>query len=124
MGMDFYIHATAGDGKSLTLKEARRIEATPILRWLGVSDKDIYDNTYMEGVFTLEQLATLKEAIAYDADESRNIDWDLDFDWSMVHVLGDQPWDNEVRSALKWATIDLIVKCSDLGWTIGWNFDQ
>ena len=122
MGMDFTIYATAGDGKSLTLKEARRTEATPILRWLGVSDKDIYDNTYMEGVFTLEQLATLKEAIAYDADESRNVDWD--FDWSTVFVPGSKPWDEHVRSALKWATINLIVKCSDLGWTIGWCFDQ
>ena len=121
MGMDFYIYAAAGDGKSLTLKEARRIEAPPILRWLGVSAEDIYDNTYMEGVFTLEQLATLKEAIAYDADESLDIDWDVD--WSGVHVLGGhEPWDNEVRDALKWATIDLIVKCSDLGWTIGWHF--
>ena len=122
MGMDFAIYATAGDGKSLTLKEARRTEATPILRWLGVSDEGICDSTYMEGVFTLEQLATLKEAIAYDADESLNIDWDVD--WSMVHVLGAQPWDNEVQSARKWATINLIVKCSDLGWTIGWHFNQ
>lgn len=120
MGMDFYIYATAGDGKSLTLKEARRTEATPILRWLGVSDKDIYDNTYMEGVFTLEQLATLREAIA--SLTHRNVDWD--FDWSTVFVPGSEPWDDEVRSALKWATIGLIVKCSDLGWTIGWCFDQ
>ena len=122
MGMDFTIYATAGDGKSLTLKEARRTEATPILRWLGVSNEDIYNNTYMEGVFTLEQISTLKEAIAYDADETLNIDWD--YDWSMVHVLGEQPWDNEVRGALKWALIGLIVRCSDLGWTIGWHFDQ
>ena len=122
MGMDFYIYATAGDGKSLTLKEARRTEATPILCWLGVSDKDIYDNTYMEGVFTLEQIATLKEAISYDADESRNVDWD--FDWSTVPVLGSEPWDEHVRDALKWATIELIVKCSDLDWPIGWCFDQ
>lgn len=122
MGMDFTIYATAGDGKSLTLKEARRTEATPILRWLGVSDEDICDNTYMGGVFTPEQIAALKEAIAYDAEEDLNIDWD--FDWSTVHVLGAQPWDDEVRSALKWATIDLIVKCSDLGWTIGWHFSQ
>ena len=122
MGMDFTIYATAGDGKSLTLKEARRTEATPILRWLGVSNEDIYNNTYMEGVFTLEQISTLKEAIAYDADETLNIDWD--YDWSMVHVLGEQPWDNEVRGALKRALIGLIVRCSDLGWTIGWHFDQ
>ena len=122
MGMSFIIYATAGDGKSLTLKEARRTEATPILRWLGVSDEDICDSIHMEGVFTLDQLATLEEAIIYNADESLNIDWDVD--WSVIHVPGAQPWDNEVRSALKWATIGLIVKCFYLDWTIGWHFNQ
>jgi len=76
----------------------------------------------MKGVFTFDQLATLEEAIIYNADESLNIDWDVDL--SVVHVPGSQPWDNEVRSALKWATIRLIVKCSYLDWTIGWHFNQ
>ena len=117
MGMDFIIRATAGDGKSLIIKEARRHEATPILHWLGVTDNDIYNNTYMEGEFTPEQLAKLEEAFHSDDSE---LPWKVD--WSVY--IGLEPGDDEFLDRQMWYTIDLIVKCSKLDWPIKWDFYQ